>query len=233
MGETVCTSGGSHENHDSTCELLSAFVLRKLQPLLLPVGEKTMAMLYRMVSVIGTLRCKPLMQCRDKCRVRCAKLNQFHRGGVGLSMCWAPVSRRPALAYALREFSLDREITPVKLLSLEVCLIRAISVAGGSLTVTVQTTMPRGWKWCMVWQIERYLGFRRRPPDGLARRGRCSQSSMAMTARTIVAMMGVLLLSYAKTLIPRHPYAPSRTYPHLDRSPAREPRGQRSYSFGW
>ena len=29
-------------------------------------------MLYRMVPVIVTLRCKPLMQCHDKSRVLCA-----------------------------------------------------------------------------------------------------------------------------------------------------------------
>ena len=32
-------------------------------------------MLYRMVPVIGTLRCKPLVQCHDQCRVLCAVPN--------------------------------------------------------------------------------------------------------------------------------------------------------------
>ena len=32
-------------------------------------------MLYRMVPVIGALRCKPLMQGHDKCRLLCAVLN--------------------------------------------------------------------------------------------------------------------------------------------------------------
>jgi hypothetical protein len=36
-------------------------------------GDKLM--LYRMVPVIGTLRCKPLVQCHDQCRVLCAVPN--------------------------------------------------------------------------------------------------------------------------------------------------------------
>ena len=41
-------------------------------------------MLYRMVPVIGTLCCKPLVQCHDQCRVLCAvpKLRPIRERGV-------------------------------------------------------------------------------------------------------------------------------------------------------
>ena len=41
-------------------------------------------MLYRMMPVIGTLRCKPLMQGHDKCRVLCAVLNLCPIGDCGV-----------------------------------------------------------------------------------------------------------------------------------------------------
>ena len=84
-------------------------------------------MLYRMVSVIGPLRCKPLMQCHDKCRVLGAVANLcsvWDRGALYIDVlgtrlqCGQPWH---VLAVNLRWI---REITPVKLLSLllEVCL---------------------------------------------------------------------------------------------------------------
>ena len=83
-------------------------------------------MLYRMVPVIGTLRCKPLMQCHDKCRGLCAipDLRPIWEGSVlyidvlgARLQCDQPWHVLPV------NFRWIQKITPVELLSLlrQVC----------------------------------------------------------------------------------------------------------------
>ena len=84
-------------------------------------------MLYRMVSVIGTLRCKPLMQGHDKCRVLCAVPNlcSMWEGGVlYIDVLSTHLQSGQPWHVLSVNFGWIREITPVKLLSLllEVCL---------------------------------------------------------------------------------------------------------------
>ena len=84
-------------------------------------------MLYRMVPVIGTLRCKPLVQCYDQCRVLCAVLNLCpicDRGVLDIDVLSTRLQRGQPWHVLSMNFRWIREITPVKLLSflLEVCL---------------------------------------------------------------------------------------------------------------
>ena len=84
-------------------------------------------MLYRMVSVIGTLRCKPLMQCHDKCRVLCAVPNLcpiWERSVLYIDVLGTRLQCGQPWHVLSVNFRWIREITPVKLLSLllEVCL---------------------------------------------------------------------------------------------------------------
>ena len=84
-------------------------------------------MLYRMVPVIGTLRCKPLMQCHDKCRVLCAVPNLcpiWERAVLYIDVLGTRLQCGQAWHVLPANFRWIGEITPVKLLSLllEVCL---------------------------------------------------------------------------------------------------------------
>jgi hypothetical protein len=84
-------------------------------------------MLYRMVSVIGTLRCKPLMQCHNQSRVLCAVLNLcpiWERAVLHIDVLGTRLQCGQSWHVLSVNFRWIREITPVKLLSflLEVCL---------------------------------------------------------------------------------------------------------------
>src|SRR5919197_609255 len=84
-------------------------------------------MLYRMVPVVGKLRCKPLMQCHDKCRVLCAVPNlcpMWERSVLDIDVLGTRLQYGQPWHVLPVNFLWIREITPVKLLSLllEVCL---------------------------------------------------------------------------------------------------------------
>jgi hypothetical protein len=84
-------------------------------------------MLYRMVPVIGTLRCKPLVQCHDQCRVLCAILNLCpirERGVLYIDVLGARLQCSQPWHILSVNFRWIGKITPVKLLSLllEMCL---------------------------------------------------------------------------------------------------------------
>ena len=84
-------------------------------------------MLYRMVPVIGTLRCKPLVQCHDQCRVLCAVPNLCSIGECGvlyIDVLGARLQGGQPWHVLSVNFRWIGDITPVKLLSLllEVCL---------------------------------------------------------------------------------------------------------------
>ena len=84
-------------------------------------------MLYRMVPVIVTLRCKPLMQCHDKSRVLCVIPNLcpiWERGVLYIDVLGTRLQCGLAWHVLPVNFRWIGEIAPVKLLSLlpEVCL---------------------------------------------------------------------------------------------------------------
>ena len=84
-------------------------------------------MLSCMVSVIGTLRCKLLMQCHDKCSVLCAVSNLcpiWERGVLYIDVLGTCLQCGQPWHVLSMNFRWIREITSVKLLSLllEVCL---------------------------------------------------------------------------------------------------------------
>ena len=84
-------------------------------------------MLYRMVPVIGTLCCKPPMQCHDKCRIFCAVPNLcpiWERGVLYIDVLGTRLQGGQPWHVLSVNFRWVGEITPVKLLSLllEVCL---------------------------------------------------------------------------------------------------------------
>ena len=94
-------------------------------------------MLYRMVPVIGTLCCKPPMQCHDKCRIFCAVPNLcpiWERGVLYIDVPGARLQGGQPWHVLSVNFRWVGEITPVKLLSLllEVCLDQAnLRAVGG------------------------------------------------------------------------------------------------------
>jgi hypothetical protein len=84
-------------------------------------------MLYRMVSMVGPLRCKPLMQGHDKGRVLGAVANLcpiWECGVLDIDVLGTRLQCGQAWHVLPVNFRWIREITPVKLLSLllEVCL---------------------------------------------------------------------------------------------------------------